>query len=164
MVQSFGIPDKVRTYKINPPATEPNIYEYFFSAVYTDIEFEFYPESEPEKQASDSDKTFRFDIVNKNLTLDCGLKIGMTVKEVIDRYGNREVYNLEDTAEKMELMDIKHVLTSHKSANTYNGYQKAIIIYVDPDKFDKPIQAMALVLLIKDSKVDRIVFGYPTAD
>ncbi len=39
-----------------------------------------------------------------------------------------------------------------------------MIIYGDPAKFEDSPLAKAVVLLIKDDMVDRIVFGYPTAD
>lgn len=171
MVQLFGLPDHVRTCKINPPAAGPDTYEYFYIAEYPDMELEFYLGYQSKKQPSETDKTFRFDLTGNGQALDCGIKIGMTVREVTGRFGDRKIYNLEaeKNAEKMidetyELNDIMHVLTSHKAADMYNGYQKAMIIYADPYKFVESIKAQAIVLLIKENKVARIVFGYPTSD
>ncbi len=172
LIQLFGLPGHIRTYKINLPAAGPDIFEYYYVAEYSGMEIEFYSGYQPKKLPSETDTTIRFDLTGNGPELDCGLKVGMTVREVTDRFGERRIYNLEadqsDTekliAEANELNDIKHVLISHKPSDMYNNYQKAMIIYADPDKFDESIKAQALVLLIKESKVDRIVFGYPTAD
>ncbi len=172
LVQSFGLPAHMRTCKINSPADGPDTFEYYHIAEYPGMELEFYSGYQPKKQPSETDTTFRFDLTGNGQALDCGLKVGMTVKEVTDRFGDRNIYNLEaeekDTEKKIEdtyeLNDIKHILTSHKPADMYNNYQKAMIVYADPHKSDEPVKAQALVLLIKESKVDRIVFGYPTAD
>lgn len=172
LVQSFGLPAHMRTCKINSPADGPDTFEYYHIAEYPGMELEFYSGYQPKKQPSETDTTFRFDLTGNGQALDCGLKVGMTVKEVTDRFGDRNIYNLgaeeKDTEKKIEdtyeLNDIKHILTSHKPADMYNNYQKAMIIYADPHKSDEPVKAQALVLLIKESKVDRIVFGYPTAD
>lgn len=172
LIQLFGLPGHIRTYKINPPAAGPDTFEYYYVVEYSGMVFEFFLGYQPKKLPSETDTTFRFDLAGNGPELDCGLKVGMTVREVTDRFGERRIYNLEadqsDTekmiAEGNELNDIKHVLTSHKPSDMYNNYQKAMIIYADPDKFDESIKAQALVLLIKESKVDRIVFGYPTAD
>lgn len=172
MVQLFGLPGNARTFKINPPAAGEDTFEYYYVAEYPGVEFEFYLGYQPKNQPSETDTTFRFDLAGDGPVLDCGLKAGMTVSGVTDIFGDHKIYSLEpgqkETEEMIEdayeLNDIKHVLTSHKPADIYNDYQKAMIIYADPDKFDESIKAQALVLLIKGNKVDRIVFGYPTAD
>lgn len=163
LLNTFGEPDETKVYKVRPPATEPGVYNYFSVAVYKDYEVEFYTEDIQKSELSSADVVFRFDITGNNVELNCGLKVGMTIDEIINKYGNREVYSIKVEKESYELNSIRHVLTSYKPENYYSNYEKAMIVNSDPDKLDGFYKAMSLVLLIKDDKVDRIVFGYPTS-
>ncbi|MDP4095063.1 MAG: DUF5991 domain-containing protein, partial [Bacillota bacterium] len=162
ILKNFGQYENYSTYKVRPPATEEGTYNYFGVLQYNDMEFEF-ALGEEERNLTSSDEVFRFDITGSNVELACGLKVGMTTDEVISKFGPRDIYNLNGNNNSFELSAIKHVLKSYKPVGYYSGYSKGMIIYFDPEKFDDML-AKTVVLLIKDDKVDRIVFGYPTAD
>ncbi len=158
----FGNPKKINMLEVNPSAADPDFYNYFAVLVYDGLECELNLGEEDRKQL-ETDKVFRFDITNANVQLDCGLKVGMTTDEVLSKFGKRTIYNISSSDEDSELISIKHVLESYKPKDYYSGYSHAMIIYSDQGKFDDPL-AKALVLLVKNKKIDRIVFGYPTAD
>jgi hypothetical protein len=162
LLKAFGTPKIINSYKVNPPATEDDFYNYFKVVVYDGFECELYLGEEDREQV-DTDKVFRFDITNNNVELDCGLKVGMTTDEILNRFGDRGIYNINDTNEQLNLSDIKHVLKSYKPKGYYTEYSQAMIIYADQQKFEEPL-AKALVLLLNEDKLKRIVFGYPTAD
>lgn len=110
------------------------------------------------------DKVYRFDLTGDKVELDCGLKVGMTIDEVLNRYGERKVYDLTKTYTDNDFSDIEHLLTSYKPEGLYSGYEKAMYITADYQKYNYDIIAMGLVLLINDNQVERIVYGHPTAD
>ncbi len=157
----FGKPLNTSAFKVNPPATEPDFYNYFNVWIYEGFECEFYM-MDSDRGVNPEDEVFRFDITSNSVVLDCGLKTGMTVQEILNKFGGRDVYNLNDTDESSDLNAIKHVLRSFKPKDCYTGYSQAMIIYADQDKFDNPL-AKAVVLLINKGRLERIVFGYPTA-
>jgi uncharacterized protein YcgL (UPF0745 family) len=162
LIKDFGTPKTINKFKVNPPAAEDDVFKYLKVLVYDGFQCEL-SLGEQDREEKDNDKVKRFDITNNNVELDCGLKVGMTTDEILNKFGKRSIYNIGDASENYELSAIKHVLKSYKPKDYYSGYPQAMIIDFDPDKFDESL-AKALVLLIKNDKVDRIIFGYPTAD
>ncbi len=112
VIKKFGKPTKVSEFKIRPPATEPGFYNYFNTIVYNGFECEF-DLGEDKRDIQSTDKVFRFDITSKDIKLDCGLSVGMTTKEVLNKFGDREVYDIGGN-ENSDLSSIKHVLNSYK--------------------------------------------------
>lgn len=167
LVKTFGEPIETKTYKVNPPATEPDYFEYFYVCVYDGFECEF-STGEIEKSPEPTDTVFRFDITSDKAQLDCELYIGIDTEELDLRYSINKIYKLNDT-ESYDLNNIKHVLESYKTEGYYSEYDRAAIVYHDPESFEEPL-AKALVILFDDdrggeeNRVQRIVFGYPTAD
>ena len=167
LIQTFGDPIETKIYKINPPASEPDYFVYIYVCVYDGFECEFYT-GENEKSPEPVDTVFRFDITNQNAQLDCELYIGIDKDELDLRYSINKFYRLDDT-ESYDLSSIKHVLKSYKPEGCYSEYEKAAIVYHDIESFEEPL-AKALVLLFDEDRgydtdrVDRIVFGYPTAN
>ncbi len=159
LTEHFGYPSEQTIYEVQLPASET--VEYLNVCVYDGFTCEFYPREE--KAAPElTDTVFRFDITAGTVTLGCGLKVGMTVNEVMKLFGKRTVYSF-DTEEDGDFNGIKNVLTGYKPEDYYEGvYNEAMLIYHDEIAFGDPF-AKALVLLIEDGKVVRIVFGYPTA-
>jgi hypothetical protein len=160
LTNDFGIPKDINKFKVNPPACGDDYFMYFNVLVYDGLECEL-SLGEEDREVEDSDSVFRFDITNKNFPLDCGLQIGMTTEEILSKYGPRSIYNISSSNPDSEL--IKPILESYKPEDCYSEYSQAMIIYSDQDKFEEPL-AKALVLLIENSKLDRIVFCYPTAN
>lgn len=166
LLRTFGNPAKTKTFKINPPATEPDHFEYIYVCVYDGFECEFYT-GEIEKTPEPADIVFKFDITGAAAQLDCELFIGIDKDELDLRYGISKIYKLDD-AESYDLNNIKSVLKGYKPDGYYSEYEKAAIVYHDVNSFEEPL-AKALVLLFDDDggydtdRVDRIVFGYPTA-
>ena len=160
LIKDFGSPKKINEFKVNPPATEDDYFMYFKVLVYDGLECELNLGEEDRKE-EDTDSVFRFDITNENFQLDCGLRIGMTIDEILSKFGKRKIYNINSIDADSEL--IKPILNVYKPDGYYSDYSQAMIIYSDQDKFKEPL-AKALILLIENSKLDRIVFCYPTAD
>ncbi len=162
LIKDFGKSYKMDEFKVNPPATEPDYYYYFKVLDYNGLVCEFNIDDK-DRELKSEDTITRFDITNSSFKLDCGLKIGMTVSDIIKQFGERSVYKLDSNEDNYELNAIKHVLKSYKPQGKYSDYSQAMIIYCDPEKFENGL-ARALVLLINNDRLDRIVFGYPTAD
>lgn len=167
LLQTFGDPIETKTYKINPPATEPDYYEYIYVCAYDGFECEFYT-GPNEKIPEAGDTVRRFDITSEDEQLDCELFIGIDSYELDMRYGINKIYELNGT-ESYDLNNIKNVLKSYKPEGLYSEYEKAAIVYHNADSFEDPL-AKALVLLFDDNmsdgtdRVGRIVIGYPTAN
>lgn len=167
LVKTFGKPVEITTYKINPPATEPDYFNYFYVCVYDEFECEF-STGENERDPEPTDTVLRFDITKLNANLDCELYIGMHTDELDLRYSINKIYYLNGD-ESYDLNNIKNVLESYKPDGCYSEYDKAAIVYHDPESFEEPL-AKALVLLFdedivgEEDRVQRIVFGYPTAN
>jgi hypothetical protein len=166
LLRTFGKPVETKTFKINPPAAEPDHFEYIYVCVYDGFECEFYT-GENEKIPEPEDIVFKFDITGEEAQLDCELFIGIDKDELDLRYGINKLYKLDDT-ESYDLNNIRNVLKSYKPEGYYSEYEKAAIVYHDVNGFEEPL-AKALVLLFDDDsgydtdRVERIVFGYPTA-
>ncbi|QNU67821.1 hypothetical protein EHE19_005005 [Ruminiclostridium herbifermentans] len=160
LIKDFGLPKEINKFKINPPATEEDYFKYFKVLAYDGFECEF-SLGEEDSEVEDTDNIFRFDITNEKVQLDCGLRVGMTTDEILSKYGKRDIYNINGTNEDSEF--IKIILESYKPDGYYSEYSQAMIIYFDQDKFEDPL-AKALILLINNNKLDRIVFCYPTAE
>ena len=167
LLRTFGNPVETKTYKINPPATEPDYFEYIYVCVYDGFECEFFT-GQNEKIPEPADTVFRFDITNQSAHLECELYIGIDKDELDLRYDINKIYRLND-AENYDLSNIQNVLWSYKPEGYYSDYEKAAIVYHDVNSFEEPL-AKALVLLFDDDmgydtdRVQRIVFGYPTAN
>ncbi len=167
LLRTFGNPVETKTYKINPPATEPDYFEYIYVCVYDGFECEFFT-GQNEKIPEPADTVFRFDITNQSAHLECELYIGIDKDELDLRYDINKIYRLND-AENYDLSNIQNVLWSYKPEGYYADYEKAAIVYHDVNSFEEPL-AKALVLLFDDDmgydtdRVQRIVFGYPTAN
>jgi hypothetical protein len=159
LIKDFGISKEINKFKVNPLATGDDYFMYFKVLVYDGLECEF-SLGEEDREVENKDNVFRFDITNENFQLDCGLKVGMTTDEILSKYGKRGIYNINSTDDS-EL--IEPILKSYKPDGYYSEYSQAMIIYSDQDKFNEPL-AKALILLIENNKLDRIVFCYPTAD
>lgn len=159
LIENYGQPIEEKCFKVQLPATED--LDYLNVCVYEGFQCEFFPNDE-EEVIDESDTVFRFDITSDSVKLDCGLKVGMSVEEVQALFGDRTIYSLDSENEEYEVMNIKAVLENYKPNDYYRGYEEAIIIYHDIDTFEEPI-AKALVLLIEEDRIVRIVFGYPTA-
>lgn len=159
LLQDFGKPLKQEIYEVRLPASEE--IEYLNVCVYKGFECEFLPNEKP-KDVLLTDSVFRFDITSESAKLDCGLQIGMTIAEIEELFGKRNVYQLDSSEEDGDFNNIKAVLEGYKPNDYYTRYNDAMIIYHDTEKFEDPL-AKALVLLINHGRLDRIVFNYPTA-
>jgi len=162
IIDHFSEPMKIDSYQVRMPGTED--YNYFLRVKYEglDLEFIFYDEILEKPNPGDTVK--RFDLTGQNIELASGLKVGMTVDEVIHEFGAREVYDLNNTkTTEYEASAINHILTAFKPENYYSQYTQAMYIDMDYEKIqpNEVFAYMGLVLLIKDNKVDRIVVGYP---
>ena len=159
VIKIYGNPIKIETYKIPLLSAGENVYRYFSVVVYEKIEFEFYSEDAPMNDDIPSDNNvFRFDLTQTGLPLDCGLEVGMTVEEVVEMFGQRKVYNIREEE------SIKYALENNKPDGYYSEYSQAMTILCDTEKFEQTPLGMSLVLLVKDDRVVRIVFSYPTLD
>ncbi len=155
----YGKPIKIETYKIPLLSAGEDVYRYFSVVVYDKIEFEFYSEEAPmNAKIPRDDKVFRFDLTQTGLPLDCGLEVGMTVEKVVEMFGQRKIYNIREEE------SIKHALGNNKPDEYYSEYSQAMTILCDTEKFEETPLSMSLVLLVKDDRVARIVFAYPTLD
>lgn len=76
---------------------------------------------------------------------------------------NKVGFNITGTYTDNDFSDIEHLLTLCKPEGLYSNYEKAMYITADYRKYDYDIMAKGLVLLINGNKVERIVYGYPTA-
>lgn len=162
----FGVPDRIWSYKVNPPATEPDFFDYYTVASYEDaIDIVFDMGSTPRTTLNDDDLVLKFDIRGDKINLDGHLRVGMTVEEVMAAYGLMNLVSLEgieSDATAIELSDIKRVFRSRNPKNYYLQYKEAMVLYSDPATFSYVMPA-ALVLLIEDDKVVRMTLGYHTA-
>ncbi|WDV46284.1 tetratricopeptide repeat protein [Clostridiaceae bacterium M8S5] len=162
IIKHFGQPIKVDSYKLRMAGTDD--YNYFLNVKYESMELElfFYDKQLDEPNSKDSIK--RFDVIGQNMELACGLKVGMTVDEVINKFGTREIYKLNSTTTTgHEVSAINNILTRSKPKKYYSQYNEAMYIDMDCEnvKSEDVSKYMGLVLLIKDNMVDRIVLGYP---
>lgn len=164
VVEVFGEPMEIKTYRIPDLSAGEDEYRYFNVAAYDGIEIEFIAETDTQNKIENTEKVFRFDLVNSNFTMRCGLKVGMTLDEFQIKFGSREICDINSKDETSQLNDIKKLLEDYKPKGYFSEYTQAIIIYSDPDRTENVTLAIAMVLLIKDNQVDRIVLGYPTAD
>ena len=82
----------------------------------------------------------------------------MTVEEGVEMFGQRKVYNIREEE------SIKYALENNKPDGYYSEYSQAMTILCDTEKFEQTPLGMSLVLLVKDDRVVRIVFSYPTLD
>ena len=160
----FGQYTDIKYYKTPVPAT-PNEFNYWALVIYKEGEFLF--SINENETINDECKVNKFYIKGDKYYLNCGLKVGMATKEVIDKFKNAQEFNIEDKEYDVQ----GNVLNNHMPINHYTGYENGIYIWgsVTDEENEKyelggMTRLLGIVLLIKDGKVDGIIMDYPTAN
>lgn len=156
----WGVPKEIKKIKTRIPGDLEASYIYILR--YNDMEIEMYPTNND--TPVENTKSFRFDITAPGRDF-FGIRIGMTEEQYLYAVENKETYLIKDIlkadSENSKIpFQYKKLLTTMKEENCYNDYDKAIyeeIIFDD-------VKPYGLVILIKNNKVARIVYGNPNAN
>lgn len=168
ILEHFGEPKETRNEKLILPATED--YQNITVLCYEGIEILFYPSILDNPEAISTNQTvWNFDLTSDKYNIG-KLRVGMTIEEYQEIFENSKIYSMAD------------VIDAHFNSNTYTGldaqnysYLERLIImprpenyyleynYVSYEQGISVVSPVGLALLIKDDKIDRIVYGFPNA-
>lgn len=174
VIKNFGEPDKIRTEKILFSASSADNYTYLGILCYEGLEIEFdLGEKEHMKSIQQAD-VWRFDITNDKYNIG-QLRVGMSIEEFHIKFANSKLYSMSDilknNTDNFSYKDIynisalRRLLVISKPRDYYGiyknvFYEEGVLI----DKGGNVAAPLGFALLIKDNKIDRIVYGYPNAE
>lgn len=161
ITNEYGHYKEIKYYKTPVPAT-PDMFNYWALGIYEEGQILFIVnENEKVNNKSTVEKFF---ITGCKYNFKCGLKVGMSVTEVMNKFKNAKKFNLDDNELYLEL----NVLNRHMPKNYYSEYKD--FIYIEGRVLDKEnekynlggmTRTIGIVLLIKDQKIAGIVMDYP---
>lgn len=162
LLEAFGEPVETKQFQVNIP--ESDTIGYFYVCVYDDFECEFYS-GENKNGPAPTDTVWTFDLTGPYVRLDCELRVDTSMDDLDLRYSINKFYDLNETEESYDLNNIRTILENYKPEGYYSEYDKAAIVYCDPESFGDS-NAKALVLLSRDDyeSIQRIVLGYPAVN
>jgi hypothetical protein len=157
LIKIWGKPNEVKKVEVYFPATvEPS---YLYILKYDSIDIEMYPVQD--SVSVEATESFRFDITGSNYDF-YGVKVGMTLEDYLKTVENKNIYSIKEILSENYTESIPYqytkLLTMIKEKNYYSYYEKAIYEQVIINDF--PYGA---VMLFKDNRLSRIVYGYPNA-
>lgn len=173
VIKNFGKPTKVRSEKILFPASSPEDYDYVDILSYDGIDFEFELGSKKSMRSLEECKVWRFDITGDKYNIG-NLKVGMSIEEYQRKFTESKIYTLKDlintNSDKLSAKDayvyasLQRLLITSKPKDYYNNYenvsyQQGVLLNKDGES----ITPLGFAILIKDNKIDRIVYGFPNA-
>ena len=173
IINNFGEPTEIRTEKISFPASGSQEYYYVAILSYDGVEFEFELGSEKSIRSLEECNVWRFDITGEKYNIG-NLKVGMTIEEYQEKFTDTSIYTLSDilVADTAKLSDkvafvysaLQRILITSKPKKYYSmydhvSYQQGVLL----NKNGESIAPLGFALLIKDNKIDRIVYGFPNA-
>lgn len=174
ITEHFGEPIETRVEKYRYPATE----EYSYFAVYNydsiDILFDLKKNADIDG-IRPTDRIWSFELTGNKYHIG-ELRVGMTVDEYLRKFGYSRKYSLEDIdvfgssdtnfyskIDEYNLGALLRVLVILRPEGYYSEYQD---VFYEQGTFltkDGYLGSIGFALLIKNNKIDRIVYGYPTA-
>lgn len=157
LIKLWGKPKKIEKMKVYFPATETPYYIYILK--YDNIEIEMYPVAI--NVPVENTESFRFDITGSKYDF-YGVKVGMSLDDYLKTLENKDVFL------------IKEILGDTIGAKVPNEYRKLLIMLKEDDyyaNYEKAIYEQVIVngmpygvvVLFKNNKISRIVYGYPNA-
>jgi hypothetical protein len=164
ITNEYGQYKEIKYYKTPLPAT-PDMFHSWALGIYEEGQFLFIV-NENEK-VKDNSQVEKFFITGDKCSLKCGLKVGMSVTEVMNKFKKIKTFNLDTNDIYLEL----NVLNRHMPKNYYSEYKD--YIYIDGAVTDKEnekyelggmTRSLGIVLLIKEEKVAGIVMDHPVAN
>lgn len=173
VIKNFGKPYEIRIEKILLPGSSPQDYSYEGILSYDGIDFEFELGSENSIKHIEKCSVLRFDITSNKYKIG-DLKVGMSVREYEEKFTNSKIYAISDLAttdtDKLSAKDayihlsLKKLLITSKPKDYYSmyenvSYQQGVLL----SKSGETIAPLGFALLIKNNKIDRIVYGFPNA-
>ncbi len=156
ITEKFGVPKEIKSYTQSVGLSETNTYTHI--AVFEGLELGFIDDTEG--VISDEKTPQTFELTGENRVLDSGLYVGMSVEDVLKKYGGI-IYQKEEFTEHIK----KIIQDNHKDYDNFR-YTQAIPFYHDITmemETGNFTATMGLVLFIQDEKVECIMMGYPTA-
>lgn len=171
--EKFGESISIHYYEIFPPAADP---ECLMIAEYPGFEVDFVMPNLPEETDLNSVMVTFFDITGPQYPFK-GIVVGMTQPEITGLPRDSILFDMEvlnttteiTTMEEWQSMLAKKVLTDYRPIDYYKEYDHFLYmecwdeITDDPDWPGEHHMALGAVVLFKDGKVARIVFGFPMA-
>ena len=158
LINLWGKPNEIKKVKVYFSATVEPYYCYILK--YDAIDIEMYP---VDKNISvEATESFRFDITSSKYDF-YGVKIGTSLSDYLKTLDSKEIFTvkeiLDDTTGERIPFQYRKLLTTLKGSNYYDGYDKAIYEQVVIEGVPH-----GAIMLLKDDKVSRIVYGLPNAD
>lgn len=173
VIKNFGKPTNIRTEKILFPASSSQDYYYVNIISYDGIDFEFELGQNKSMKSIEECKVWRFDITGDKYNIG-HLKVGMSIEDYQVKFTDSKIYPLSyllDT-DTDKLLDkdyyayacLQRLLITSKPKDYYSiyqnvSYQQGVLV----NKYGESIAPLGFVILIKDNKIDRIVYGFPNA-
>ena len=172
--EEFGEPISIQYYEIFPPAADS---EYLMIAEYPGFEVDFDLVDIPEEDDDLSNTVVMFfDIIGPQHSFK-GISVGMPQPEASELPHDSNLYNIDIinttkdilTLEDWQIMLAKRVLTNFRPIDYYSENDSFLYmecwdeITDDPDWPGDHCMALGAVILFKNGKVARIVFGLPMA-
>ena len=174
----LGEPMSTAIYEVSSAA---DVDSFLLIAEYPELDIEFLlPSAEPTAEKLAEAGVLRFDITGPAYPLK-GVSVGMTETQLRTACFGQMLYNLSDLdnvvvrrnglaeTQAYQLTSAKKLLTDYKPDGRYAGYDGFVYWsggVQDDELADYPewrTTALGAVILLKDGRVARIVFGFPTA-
>jgi len=165
VLEHFGEPKETKIVKAIFPL---NSYYNLYVLKYDDIEMQFYTDKENQSIPDKQRKVFRFDLTGSKYAIG-ELGVGVTVEEYLEKFGEQNMYSMTDvinfsssnsaysSIDQFNLSALTRLLIISKPENYYSEYEYVF--------YEQGITGegypIGLALLIKDNRIDRIVYGYP---
>ena len=157
VLKLWGQPKEIKQVIVKLPATEEDYLIYILS--YDGLDIEMYPVGK--EVAIEDTESFRFDITSSVYDF-YGVKVGMTLEDYLSTVQNKDVFPvkeiLADTSGEKFPYEYRKLLVMAKEANYYADYDQAVYEQV-------VIAGMpyGTVMLFKEDRLARIVYGFPNA-
>lgn len=169
VLNCFGEPKETRIEKFTLPAAPTPTCTYFAVLCYEGIEISFYLSMFNNlEEIKPTQPVWNFDLTSDKYSIG-ELRVDMSVKEYLKKFENSKMYsmidiNLSNLDSSLGGIDyykynaLKTILINSKPKDYYAEYD-----YVFYEQGIAEKSPVGLALLIKDSKIDRIVYGFPNA-
>lgn len=174
VIKNFGKPIKFKIVKVLFPASDSQDYYYIDVLSYDGIDFEFELGNQKSMKPIENCKVWRFDLTNNKYNIG-KLRVGMSVEEYKKEFTGSKTYHIEDIldanrdvlsdTDSLYLGCLRRILITSKPKDYYNtygevSYQQGVLVNKDGEN----IEPLGFAILIKDNKIDRIVYGFPNAE
>lgn len=164
LIKLWGKPVEIKSNEVRFPGTiEQHI---VYVLCYNGIEIEMYPVAKG--VAVENTTSFRFDIIDSDYIV-AELQVGMEAQDFFDRFGERQLYTLtqilSEEERHSEAISLRKLLTDLKPSDYYSSYGDKVF-YIGGALLDDKNSikgAIGFAVIVKDSKITRVIYGLPTA-